>query len=212
MPKPNTESLFPISILPPDTPFKFDMPATGEFFSCGTIRNTEILRYKHFDGSISGILFKVAGGIFTARHVAKANDISGFKSIPAENIDIAYKTDGTCTGLPLGFTEKLLLDDVEMVTTTIDNPNELVVIPGRIGFHLSPTLAQPFYPNDAKNAAKYFLPGGSGSPLIYKDHLIGLIPWRNLDQPYQAEAIVFNNQDIVKIMTEPFGLSLERTG
>jgi len=45
---------------------------------------------------------------------------------------------------------------------------------------------------DSKRAAPYFKPGASGSPLIYKDHIIGLVPWQNLGNPYEVAAVVFS--------------------
>jgi len=102
----------------------------GEFFSFGFEKGTEILRYLDPDKSLSGVVFKYAGGLLTARHVVEAHKITGFKASQVKEIDIAYKSDPSCQGLPLGYVDKMIIDGVEMLTSTIEDPKNLVAIPG----------------------------------------------------------------------------------
>lgn len=185
-----------------------EVATPGEFFSCGVEKGTEVLRYKHPDGSLSGVVFKYAGGLLTARHVVEANRIQGFKAGKAKDIDIAFKPDASCSGLPLGYVDRISIDGVEMVTSSLEDPENLVVIPGRVGVYFLPTLLHPFHPRDAERAAPYFKPGASGSPLIYKNHIVGLVPWQNLNDPYEVAAVVFSGRAMREGM-EKLGLNFE---
>jgi hypothetical protein len=180
----------------------------GEFFSCGIEKGTEILRYTDPDRSSSGIIFKYAGGLLTARHVIEAHKIPGFKAGQAIDVDIAFKSDPSCHGLPLGYVDRMILEGVDMITSTPEDPENLVVIPGRVGAYFLPTSLHPFQPRDSKRAAPYFKPGASGSPLVYKDHIIGLVSWQNLDNPHEVAVVVFSGSIIKKDMEE-LGLEFE---
>jgi len=182
--------------------------APGEFFSCGIEKGTEILRYTDPDRSLSGIIFKYAGGLLTARHWVETHKIPGFKAGQATDADIAFKSDPTCHGLPLGYVDRMIVEGVDMITSTPEDPENLVVIPGRVGAYFLPTSLHPFHPRDLKRAAPYFKPVASGSPLVYKNHIIGLVPWQNLDNPHEVAAVVFSGQAIKQSMEE-LGLKFE---
>lgn len=177
------------------------------FVSCGIERETEILRYTSPKGS-RGIAFKYEGGVLTARHVVEEDTTSGFISTTSQDIDFAFKPDASCHGLPLGYVDKLSINDVEMVTSSLEDPRNLVVIPGSLEVYFLPTLLRPFRPQDPETVAPYLKPGASGSPLIYKNHIIGLVPWLNLKDPHELAAVVFTGA--TRQGLEKLGLSFEQ--
>ena len=183
----------------------------GGYRSYGKKRKTEILRVDEVDDkgkSISGIIFKYKGGLLTARHIVEAHNLPGYIYHPGTEIDIAYKKDDACDGLKLGWVSKISLEEVSMITSAIENPSKLEIIPGRAGMYFMPTSLSPFRAYDSAQARQYFKPGASGSPLIYKGHIIGLVPFRNTRDPNELAAIVFNGESMQQEM-EKIGLSLE---
>jgi hypothetical protein len=115
-----------------------------KFVSYGQIRNTEILRYQEPDGKMSGVLFKYRGGIMTARHVVQYHNISGFISHEAQDLDIAYKADETCVGLPLGYTQDITPSPLFLLASSIDEPANLIEIEGRSKIFLCPLYYSRF--------------------------------------------------------------------
>lgn len=146
--------------------------------------------------------------MMTARHVVEANESPGYKVGPAKDIDIAFKADESCRGLPLGYVDRIVLNGVELVTLAPEDPKKLTIIPGDLGIYWSPTLLHPFNPLNPEEAASCFKPGISGSPIIYHDHIIGLVPWQNSSDPSEVAAVVFMGKAMREDM-ERIGLSFK---
>ena len=94
-----------------------------------------------------------------------------------------------------------------MVTSSIEEPNMLVALTGSVGVYFMPIPLRPFYAH-GKDTPKYFKPGASGSPLIYKDHIIGVVPFQNLIESNEVAAVIFNGKAVRDDM-ERFGLVFE---
>jgi hypothetical protein len=177
--------------------------------SCGIDRGTEILRYRHNDGRLSGVVFRCDGGLLSNRHVIDAHKIKGFKYPKSSLIDIAFKADRSSSGLPLGYVEYLSrIGYVELLASSIEDPNNLVLIPGRIGGTIGFTNVNRFEPKDLNSSAKFFKRGLSGSPIIYNNHIIGIISSQNEDNPYEIGAEVFSGGSMKEEMTQ-LGLTFE---
>lgn len=181
-----------------------------EYFSFGKLMGTEILRHRNLDGSLSGILFKTEGKILTARHVVELNHLTGFKCHPGEHLDIAFKDVPLSQGLKIGYVDSSSIKGVQLLTSSLEKPNELIIIKGEIFLYFSPTILRGFSPVSHKlsDLLPYLKPGLSGSPLIYKDHIIGLVPFVNFYNQSEIPVLAFNGP-VVREAIEQFGLTLE---
>lgn len=184
----------------------------GEYISCGTKEGVEILRFKHPDGSLSGVIFKTDGKLMTARHVVEAHNLSGFSAHEGTHLDMAFKDDPTSIGPKLGYVDRMIVDGVKVVTSTVEEPDKLKAVPGRTSIYFMPTLLRPFQPDKVEDY-ELFKPGASGSPIIYKDHIIGLVPFSNVHmqgvREVEVAAVVFNGETM-RCAAEEFGLKLEK--
>lgn len=193
--------------------FERGVQYSGEYVRCGRKRGVEVLRYKHPDSSLSGIVSKLEGKLLTARYVVEADDLPGFKVHPAPHLDIAFKEEPEVKGPKLGYVERPHIDHVEVITSRIEKPDNLVVVPGRISLFMFPTPLREFIPNE--NDYELFMPGASGSPIIYKGYVIGIIPFTNvhLKLNYTHDliiaALVFSGMDMKNSMQD-FGLTFEK--
>lgn len=182
----------------------------GEYVSCGVREGVEILRFRHNDGSWSGIIFKAEGKLVTARHVVEAHHLTGFR-VGKGDIDIAVKDDPMIKGLKLGYVDSVIVNGVKVITSTIEKPKTVIEIPGTTSIFFSPTFYRPFNPDRISNY-KLFKPGVSGSPVVYKNHIIGMILFSNIHnqnsrQP-EVAAMIFNGGEMRSIADE-MGLVLE---
>jgi hypothetical protein len=186
--------------------------APEDFLLCGQTLGTDIMRYKWPDISRSGVVGSYAGGLLTAGHVVKNSKgikIPGFKSHTGPKMDIAYRSDESFRGPPLGWITELVSEGVEIVTTSLDDPTQLVTIAGRLSFFDSPDPLRPFIPDDYEVAERYLRPGASGSPMLYKDHIIGVTVAGIVRSPGEVAAVVFDGKYMRDDMVE-FGLPLEQ--
>ncbi|HSX29187.1 MAG TPA: hypothetical protein VLE73_01355 [Candidatus Saccharimonadales bacterium] len=181
------------------------------FYNCGNVGESQILRYRHPDVHKSGVVTTFKGGLITARHVAQGQNIPNFTT--HQTLDIAYRPDDSIRGLPLGWVDVWGLD-AELVTTSVENPDRVVSVLGHIGITLAPTDLLPFDPHKRTEHEQYIKPGASGSPLVYDNHIIGILPGRiaaasGHDEltPGRAMAVVFNGEHMKEAM-EHFGLTL----
>lgn len=181
------------------------------YYQCGNIGPSQILRYKLPDLAHSGVTSTYQGGLLTARHVVRDQGMPGFTCHPSNEFDIAFRRDDKMDGLPLGWVDVFGLD-VELVTTSLEAPDKVVRVLGRLGITLAPIDLQPFSPYDYHQEEQYIVPGVSGSPLVYEDHIVGVLPARvartSGDGEFargQAMAVVFNGE-YVKSTMEEFGL------
>lgn len=185
-------------------------PTPEEYLSFGKLRETEILRYRGPDSSLSGILFRTEGKILTARHVVELNHLTGFKCHPGEHLDIAFKDDPLSQGLKIGYVDSPRIEGVELLASSLEKPDEIVILKGKIFLYYSPTILRGFsvVSHKLSDLLPYLKPGLSGSPLIYKDHIIGLVPFVNFYNQSEIPVLAFNGP-VVREAIEQFGLTLE---
>jgi len=183
------------------------------FYYCGDVGKSQILRYQYPDLRSSGVTTTFKGGLITARHVVKGQNMPDFVTCPVPELDIAYRSDDTIDGLSLGWVDEWGLY-AELATTSIEEPSKVVRILGHIGITLAPTDLLPFDARQRAQHEQHIKPGVSGSPLLYDNHIIGVLPARVSTTsvhddftPGRALAVVFNGEHMKQKMEE-FGLSL----
>ncbi len=183
------------------------------FYHCGNRGESQVLRYEFPSLAYSGVTTTFKGGLITARHVVENQHIPGFTCHTNSQMDVAYRSDDKIDGLPLGWVDVQEFD-VELLTASKKYPYEVVNILGRLGIRLGATILQPFTPRDFKHAEPYIKAGVSGSPLVFDEHIIGVVPFTAArcsfdddDLPGRASAVVFNGQDMRSAMQD-IGLQL----
>ena len=85
---------------------------------------------------------------------------------------------------------------------------KLIVVPDRMSIFFNPTPLRPFKPSKVEHY-DLFIPGASGSPIVYKDHVVGLVPFSNV--PYKGSdiaAVLFSGKAVLESMEE-FGLKFD---
>lgn len=165
----------------------------------------KLYRYRYPDGSLSGVLFPFAGGVMTARHVVDLHNLHGFTSGSADHLDIAYKYDSSIRGLPLGFVNEPIIRGTKIVTSLSSENDQLVSITGDIGPLDMPTILRVFIPVtdiDAQNIIKYIQPGASGSPIVFQDHIIGIVPFQSLNNPHEVPVVAFSGYLMKDLLDE----------
>jgi hypothetical protein len=189
------------------------METPSDFYLCGNVGKSQILRYQLPDIRSSGITTTFRGGLITAQHVVEGQKIPNFVVAKTLQLDLAFRADDAIDGLPLGWVDVWGLD-AELATTSVEEPNVIERILGRIGITLLPTDLLPFNPYNRMQAERYIKPGVSGSPLIYDEHIIGILPARVAAPSVREElpcgmplAVVFNGE-YMKQRMEDFGLHL----
>lgn len=181
---------------------------TGEYLSFGKQKGVELLRYKHQDGSLSGIVFMFEGGLLTARHVVEIHNLEGFYVHKGVHIDIAVKKDSAIKGLKLGYIDDLRVDGAEIITSRIEQPNNIVIIPGYIYPYAEPSPLKAFSLKKGTDSL-FVKPGLSGSPIIYRNHIIGIVPFQNISNPYEIPVIAFLGKPMREVVEKDLGLELE---
>lgn len=123
------------------------------FYHCGDVGESQILRYLHPDLRGSGVTTTFRGGLITAQHVVNGQKIPDFVANSIPELDIAYRVDEAVDGLPLGWVDTWGLN-AELATTSIEEPDTVVRILGRIGITLLPTDLLPFDPRNYTQASQ----------------------------------------------------------
>ncbi len=184
-------------------------PSKGAYFSCGSLMGTEILRYKDRKGEISGIISRAQGLLLTANHVVTANRLDGFhvKDDRCTEFDFNWKNDPESRGPPIGAIRKPYLDNVTVVTSRIEDPSKLIAVPGKLGIFLGPTSLMKFTPSDPQHYT-LFVPGASGSPVMYQGRIIGVIPFSSVPEGgFDIGACIFGPSTIKPL--QELGLKIE---
>jgi len=75
---------------------------------------------------------------------------------------------------------RITIWDATVVTSTVEEPDKLIEVPGTIAPSFMPTIMSEFTP---QNAHQYslFEPGASGSPIFHEGAVIGVITHSSLD-------------------------------
>ena len=102
----------------------------------------------------------------------------------------------------------MTVDNLEVITSTAEKPEELIVVPGRTEFSMNLINLVPFNPEDRQNL-KLFKPGASGSPLVYKGHIVGLIPVAHEEERVQNVGAFLFRGKLMRDYMEKHGLTLE---
>lgn len=184
----------------------------GKYVLCGSRSGVEVLRYEIPDGRKPGVIFRYDGGLLTVRHVVDELGLPGYKiygegyDIP--DIDIAYRADAASRGLKLGYVDSMGIFGAEIIASEMNNPKKLFPIKGNIFVGMMPTNLKWFSfsnPDDTK----FFKPGISGSPIVYNNHVIVVVPYRITPSSGEAPVVTFMGGSVKKMMEE-FGLQFEQ--
>lgn len=97
----------------------------------------------------------------------------------------------------------------------IGKPDELIAVPGVIQTYNQSEPPVSYFDPRYSNDSGVFRPGVSGSPIIYKEYIIGLVPltYRDPDNGrlIGIGAVVFNDKKIRESMRS-FGIRLKSVG
>ncbi len=147
----------------------------------------------------------------TARHVVELHHLHGFSVGSNDQFDIAYKYDASIQGLPLGFVDNTIIRGANIVTSLPTEDDQSIKLNGNIGPLGMPSILKVFTPattSDANNIKKYIQPRASGSPLVYKDHIIGIVPFQNLGNPFEVPVVAFSGY-LVKNLLDQIGIKYD---
>lgn len=165
---------------------------------------------KNEQGMLSGRVFASKGVLVTASHVVESipSVFHGFDMFPHPDnreIDIAIKRDPSITGPELGFTTETVLRDCLCITSRADDPEKILYIPGSFVPFVEPTYLSEFVPDKDEDRAS-FEPGCSGSVVLYKNKIVGLIKASN-DSRSIIVGLCFSFAPLREELIDYFGLN-----